>query len=106
MNLTTIPITQLHRHLGATVGSSPDRQAGTCRFAVWAPTAKRIEVDLCDQQRVVKMHKRDGFHVVDIDDVLAGQRYGYRIDGGPTRPDPASRFQPTGVHGRYATATP
>ncbi len=29
----------------------------------------------------------------------AGDRYSYRINGGPDRPDPASRFQPDGVHG-------
>lgn len=29
----------------------------------------------------------------------AGDRYSYRIGGGPARPDPASRFQPDGIHG-------
>ena len=28
-----------------------------------------------------------------------GDRYSYRVDGGELRPDPASRFQPDGVHG-------
>ena len=28
-----------------------------------------------------------------------GDRYSYRLDGGELRPDPASRFQPDGVHG-------
>ncbi len=34
-----------------------------------------------------------------VDGAAAGDRYGYRIDGGPLRPDPASRFQPEGPHG-------
>ncbi|MBD0324302.1 MAG: malto-oligosyltrehalose trehalohydrolase, partial [Aldersonia sp.] len=32
-------------------------------------------------------------------EAAAGQNYGYRLDGGPLRPDPASRWQPDGVHG-------
>ena len=32
-------------------------------------------------------------------DVGAGDRYWYRLDGDRTLPDPASRFQPEGVHG-------
>ena len=34
-----------------------------------------------------------------IRDARAGDRYSYRLDGGEPRPDPASRFQPYGVHG-------
>ena len=32
-------------------------------------------------------------------DVRAGSLYRYRLDGGDSFPDPASRFQPEGVHG-------
>src|SRR5688572_15680641 len=31
--------------------------------------------------------------------VAPGDRYRYRLDRGELRPDPASRFQPEGVHG-------
>jgi maltooligosyltrehalose trehalohydrolase len=31
-----------------------------------------------------------------------GQRYAYRLDGGPERPDPCSLWQPEGVHGPSA----
>lgn len=41
----------------------------------------------------------DGFHVAQVEGVRAGDRYAYRIGDGPVRPDPASRFQPNGVHG-------
>jgi maltooligosyltrehalose trehalohydrolase len=38
--------------------------------------------------------------------VAAGQHYAYRLDGGPERPDPASRWQPDGVHGPSAVVRP
>jgi maltooligosyltrehalose trehalohydrolase len=41
----------------------------------------------------------DGVHDLIVDGVRPGDRYHYRIDGGDPRPDPASRFQPDGVHG-------
>jgi maltooligosyltrehalose trehalohydrolase len=39
-------------------------------------------------------------------DVAGGLRYGYRLDGSPPYPDPASRFQPDGVHGASMTVDP
>ena len=36
----------------------------------------------------------------------AGDRYGYRVHGGPGRPDPASRYQPDGVHASSAVVDP
>jgi maltooligosyltrehalose trehalohydrolase len=38
--------------------------------------------------------------------VPEGQRYAYRLDGGPRRPDPASLWQPQGVHGPSAVFHP
>ena len=32
------------------------------------------------------------------DQVRSGQRYAYRLNGGPERPDPAARWQPDGIH--------
>src|SRR5207248_1823241 len=39
-------------------------------------------------------------------EVPEGQRYAYRLDGGPVRPDPASLWQPDGVHGPSAVVRP
>ncbi|HSC29045.1 MAG TPA: alpha-amylase family glycosyl hydrolase, partial [Vicinamibacterales bacterium] len=41
-----------------------------------------------------------------IPDVGAGQRYGYRLGGSDLLPDPASRFQPDGVHGPSEVVDP
>jgi maltooligosyltrehalose trehalohydrolase len=38
--------------------------------------------------------------------VPEGQRYAYRLDGGPERPDPCSRWQPDGVHRPSAVLFP
>ncbi len=40
-----------------------------------------------------------GHWLAETKDVISGGRYLYRLDGERDRPDPASRFQPEGVHG-------
>ena len=39
-----------------------------------------------------------GYFRAVVDGIKPGARYSYRLDHGDTRPDPASRFQPDGVH--------
>ncbi|HEU4936125.1 MAG TPA: malto-oligosyltrehalose trehalohydrolase [Vicinamibacterales bacterium] len=71
------------------------------RFRVWAPSASRLTLVLQDG-RAAGSHEmaRDAQGVFDaIVAASAGDRYGYRVDNGELRPDPASRFQPDGVHG-------
>ena len=41
----------------------------------------------------------NGYWELHAPDVRPGDRYAYRLDGDRTLPDPASRFQPEGVHG-------
>ncbi len=40
-----------------------------------------------------------GFHTVELPQLAPGATYLYRLDGAEEWPDPASRFQPQGVHG-------
>jgi maltooligosyltrehalose trehalohydrolase len=40
-----------------------------------------------------------GYHKLEAEDIEPGTLYLYRLDSGLERPDPASRFQPQGVHG-------
>ena len=94
MNLESIRPTNLHRSIGA-IPIDDER----CLFRVWAPTRDRVAIDLIDQNRLVPMEKRGGYHFAEVDNVVCGQHYAYRIEDGPRRPDPASRFQPNGVHG-------
>jgi maltooligosyltrehalose trehalohydrolase len=41
----------------------------------------------------------EGYFEAEVENVPAGTLYRYRLDGAKERPDPASRFQPQGVHG-------
>jgi len=72
----------------------------TVTFTVWAPVAKHVAVRIIDQRgRVIPMEARDrGYFEVSVPDVDAGTRYQYVLDGDKCRADPASRFQPDGVH--------
>jgi maltooligosyltrehalose trehalohydrolase len=41
-----------------------------------------------------------------LPDIADGQRYAFRLNGGPERPDPCSLWQPDGVHGPSAVVRP
>jgi maltooligosyltrehalose trehalohydrolase len=71
------------------------------RFVVWAPAAKEMSVHIVgDSDRVVPMQKSDsGYFETTIKKLQPDARYFYRFEDGREFPDPASRFQPEGVHG-------
>lgn len=81
---------------------------GRCRFRVWAPRAKRVEVHLVSPgDRVAPLEPAArGYHEAVVEGVRPGARYFYRLDGKHERPDPASRFQPEGVHGPSEVTDP
>lgn len=81
---------------------------GRCRFLVWAPNVKRVELRLLTpHERSLPMQPRDrGYFEVTAEDVGPDTRYCYRLDGQRDRPDPASRFQPEGVHLASAVVDP
>jgi maltooligosyltrehalose trehalohydrolase len=68
---------------------------------VWAPDATTIEVEFQSPELTPSPLERfpDGTFGGLIRSISVGTRYRYRIDGGQSFPDPASRFQPEGVHG-------
>jgi maltooligosyltrehalose trehalohydrolase len=76
-------------------------EADGTRFRVWAPEARQVEVVL-DQARHALAKAADGTFGGFLSGIQAGARYRYRIDGQGPFPDPASRFQPEGVHGPSA----
>jgi maltooligosyltrehalose trehalohydrolase len=72
-----------------------------CEFTVWAPNEEGMELRLLTPQaRVLPMERLErGYWRVTADHVDPGTGYVYRLEGkGQERPDPASRFQPEGVH--------
>lgn len=74
---------------------------GSVRWLVWAPKADRVEVALIEgDARIPHTMTREeqGFFSFVKGHVPDGQRYAYCLDGGPERPDPASRWQPDGIN--------
>jgi maltooligosyltrehalose trehalohydrolase len=77
-------------------------------FLVWAPLISRVEVHiLSPEERMVPLEKVSrGYHYGVVQGVKPGTRYFYRLDGNTERPDPASKFQPEGVHGSSQVVDP
>src|SRR6202050_1516637 len=74
---------------------------GEWSFLLWAPLRERVSVHLLgSKDRLIQMEKDErGYHLAVVDELVPGSRYFYRLDDGRDLPDPASRFQPEGVHG-------
>ncbi|WP_025127485.1 malto-oligosyltrehalose trehalohydrolase [Pseudomonas sp. PH1b] len=75
------------------------------RFALWAPDAGSVSVEL-DHGRSLPMQPRpEGWFVLEAD-CPAGSRYRFSIDGQLQVPDPASRSQDGDVHGPSRVVDP
>jgi maltooligosyltrehalose trehalohydrolase len=82
---------------------------GGARFAVWAPRATRVDIAFEYPGFTVTRPlsaNRDGTFTGWEPDLPNGTRYRFRLDGGRELPDPASRWQPEGVHGPSAYVDP
>ena len=81
---------------------------GSLHFRVWAPGRQRV--DLHQQEPVdilIPMEATgDGYFEAVIDEPVGEIRYTYSLDGETDRPDPASRYQPGGVHAPSAVPKP
>jgi maltooligosyltrehalose trehalohydrolase len=81
-------------------------------FRVWAPHAKQVSINLMGQSELairppVQMNPNErGYFELMVSGVEPGARYRYVLDGQKERPDPASRFQPEGVHGSSEVIDP
>ena len=70
-------------------------------FCVWAPKARSVDVHVVfprDEYHALDSGP-DGYYSGSIDGLCAGARYFFRLDKKTEHPDPASRYQPEGVHG-------
>lgn len=68
------------------------------RFALWAPDAFYVSVELENGKSIAMLPQADGWFETEVK-CPAGTRYRYNIDGEMEVPDPASRAQASDVHG-------
>src|SRR5213083_3206193 len=68
------------------------------RFALWAPDAGFVSVEIEDGPSRALLPQEDGWFVLETR-CSAGTRYRYKIDEDLQVPDPASRAQVGEVHG-------
>lgn len=100
------------------IGAEPAPEGGV-HFRVWAPDRRRVDVVLqSDHARhgaatarsrapgregggraFALERERNGYFSGAIADARVGTLYRFRLDGGDSLPDPASRYQPDGPHG-------
>lgn len=76
---------------------------------MWAPNATRMTLSLgADNatQDIAMTAAGGGWWTAETPHAPGDLDYGFRIDGGSVRPDPRSRRQPHGVHGRSRTFDP
>ena len=78
-------------------------KSGGVKFRVWAPSAASVSVRLQDRTgapiTLVPLDEEgDGYFIISIPDAEPGMLYKYVLPQGEF-PDPASRFQPQGLHG-------
>jgi maltooligosyltrehalose trehalohydrolase len=85
-------------HIGAEVQAE-----GGVHFRVWAPRSRRVTVVLDGDGGAIDLRPEpDGYFSGLVAGASMDTLYRYRLDDGKEYPDPASRFQPTGVHGPSA----
>ncbi len=83
------------------VGVEYDREAHACKFIVWAPIPARVAIKtVSPEERVVTMNTLEvGYREITIEQISPETKYFYQLNDETLRPDPASHFQPDGVHG-------
>ncbi len=73
---------------------------GAWEFLVWAPHAHSVSLYLCDSDEKQPMEPCErGYHRAVVTNSKLAPRYLYQFEDGRQLPDPASRYQPEGVHG-------
>ncbi len=74
---------------------------GECEFTVWSPLLDSVTVKtLTAQQQIIPLKPQsEGYWHAKVNDVYPGTLYRYVLNGQDAFADPASQYQPEGVHG-------
>src|SRR5215475_5334356 len=75
--------------------------AGKSRFIVWAPDLKEVTLRIVSptERSIYLTGDEWGYFQAEVENVFPGTQYFYRIGPDLQYPDPASQYQPLGVHG-------
>lgn len=71
-----------------------------CEFILWSPLKEKVTVHLVlPEEKLLPMTKQEqGYWYLKADNIKPGTLYYYRLEDASDKPDPASHFQPQGVH--------
>ncbi len=103
MDDQTLTKADWHLELGASFRN------GKLHFRVWAPKTREVSVKIVTsgkEQAFPLSGGPNGYFTASADGLSPGDRYFYLLDGIRQYPDPASRFQPEGVHGPSEVVDP
>ncbi len=81
------------------VGAELQTDRSGTHFRVWAPEHTSVSIAVENQTPLPMEKEEHGYFSLFVNDVQAGARYKYQLNGKDACPDPASRFQPNGPHG-------
>lgn len=73
---------------------------GVREFILWAPLVEQVAVHIISpKEKLLPMTRQDrGYWYLKAEDIEPGTQYYYRLEDASDKPDPASHFQPRGVH--------
>ena len=70
-----------------------------CKFTVWAPDVEAMNVQIVSPAQRIPMQRSQGGYWQTTANIQPDTLYFYQLNNQDARPDPASHFQPQGVHG-------
>ncbi|QGA54168.1 malto-oligosyltrehalose trehalohydrolase [Sulfolobus sp. E5-1-F] len=75
-------------------------------FNLWAPYQRKVKLKILNKGIYEMERDEKGYFTITLDNVRVGDRYKYVLDDNSEVPDPASRYQPEGVHGYSEIISP
>ena len=73
---------------------------GRCEFKVWAPNVEKLALKIISpKEQIINLEKGEfDYWTIALNNISHGTRYFFKINNYDEKPDPASNFQPEGVH--------
>jgi maltooligosyltrehalose trehalohydrolase len=73
---------------------------GRCEFRVWSPKSEAVALEIVSPENpLLPMQQQEGgYWQITADNIQPGTLYFYQLNNAESRADPASNYQPSGVH--------